>query len=428
MATPSSDTPSSSPTGGAGSMRPIRRKQRGWVFKIDGIANHDMTEEDLFFAVRERYTTVKRLALKNAAPGPASEAAEPASKSTHDEVGFQAAAAGGVLVEIQFAGPQPSEGCGALLCHLLRGTSVEARPVELPRGRKKNTATRYDAVAATADGHVFSGYGGSMLLPPHQGFDDQGLPFPGMQHQLGGHPSYSGSGEGQHSLSSTGHGFGGAGMVEERRLPIEGVVVALARKECDFEGRPLPGGGSGMTPSSTVSSNGRDTHVVFTGLNNTGHDPRGLRVTVIFGVDAVHQIACVTSPIQVAADGRAYSRVFYPSLEEVWPELYYTVDVRAVEVDVAVEILSDDGREFRYVGPHLKVGYTRITPPAGAMGMIPAAFSASSGNPSAGMRQPGFPGGAASAEQQQQWQQQQQQWQQQQQQQAWWQQQQQRGL
>lgn len=24
--------------------------------------------------------------------------------------------------------------------------------------------------------------------------------------------------------------------------------------------------------------------------------------------------------------------MFYPSLEEVWPELYYTVDVRAVEV------------------------------------------------------------------------------------------------
>lgn len=55
-----------------------------------------------------------------------------------------------------------------------------------------------------------------------------------------------------------------------------------------------------MAPSSTVSPNGRDSHVVFTGLDNTGHDPRGLRVTVLFGVDAVHQIACVTSPIQVS--------------------------------------------------------------------------------------------------------------------------------
>lgn len=27
-----------------------------------------------------------------------------------------------------------------------------------------------------------------------------------------------------------GHGFGGASMAEEHRLPIEGVVVALARK------------------------------------------------------------------------------------------------------------------------------------------------------------------------------------------------------
>lgn len=61
-------------------------------------------------------------------------------------------------------------------------------------------------------------------------YDGQGLPFPGMQPPLGGHPSYSGSGEGHHPLSSVGHGFGGTSMVEEHRLPIEGVVVALARK------------------------------------------------------------------------------------------------------------------------------------------------------------------------------------------------------
>ncbi len=45
-----------------------------------------------------------------------------------------------VLVEVQFAGPQPSAGCGALLCLLLGGSSVEARPVELPRGRKRKKA------------------------------------------------------------------------------------------------------------------------------------------------------------------------------------------------------------------------------------------------------------------------------------------------
>ena len=42
-----------------------------------------------------------------------------------------------VLVEVHFAGPQPSVGCGALLRSLLGGESVEAWPIELPRGRKR---------------------------------------------------------------------------------------------------------------------------------------------------------------------------------------------------------------------------------------------------------------------------------------------------
>lgn len=46
---------------------------------------------------------------------------------------------GDVLVEVQFTGPQPSEGPGALLCDLLCGSGIEARPVELPRGRKKRS-------------------------------------------------------------------------------------------------------------------------------------------------------------------------------------------------------------------------------------------------------------------------------------------------
>lgn len=53
-----------------------------------------------------------------------------------------------VLVEVQFTGPQPSEGPGALLCDLLCGSSVEAKPVELPRGRKKRPRT--DAASSEA--------------------------------------------------------------------------------------------------------------------------------------------------------------------------------------------------------------------------------------------------------------------------------------
>lgn len=89
------------------------------------------TEVELLASVRERYTTVKRLVVR---PGRA-------SRST----------TGGrnVVVEVQFTGPQPSEGPGALLCDLLCGTAVEAKPVELPRGRKKRART--DASSEASD-------------------------------------------------------------------------------------------------------------------------------------------------------------------------------------------------------------------------------------------------------------------------------------
>lgn len=81
-------------------------------------------EADLLSSVRERYTTVKRLVVS-----PASTDGSSVNPSRN------------VLVEVQFTGPQPSEGPGALLRDLLCGSSVEAKPVELPRGRKKRART-----------------------------------------------------------------------------------------------------------------------------------------------------------------------------------------------------------------------------------------------------------------------------------------------
>lgn len=119
----------------------------------------DITEARLLASVHERYTTVKRLVLRPGAGGaaPASpqrattsssrldlaESSAPASAPTipspPSSTGPRASSSA-VLIEIQFAGPQPSEGCGALLCHLLRGAAVKAWPLELPRGRKKKVA------------------------------------------------------------------------------------------------------------------------------------------------------------------------------------------------------------------------------------------------------------------------------------------------
>lgn len=85
-----------------------------------------ITGADLLASVCHRYSTVKKLVVK-----PTSS-----TERTAADPRFGAA----LLVEICFAGPQPSESCGELLCLLLGGDSVQAWPVELPRGRKrKNT-------------------------------------------------------------------------------------------------------------------------------------------------------------------------------------------------------------------------------------------------------------------------------------------------
>ncbi len=41
--------------------------------------------------------------------------------------------------------------------------------------------------------------------------------------------------------------------------------------------------------------------------------------------------ACTLSLSQVGADGRAYTRLFYPSLQEIWPDLYRTPHIRLVQ-------------------------------------------------------------------------------------------------
>lgn len=62
-----------------------------------------------------------------------------------------------LVVEVQFTGPQPSEGPGALLCDLLGGASVEAKPVELPRGRKKRARTDTASSEASDSGERLVG-------------------------------------------------------------------------------------------------------------------------------------------------------------------------------------------------------------------------------------------------------------------------------
>ncbi|CAN0011401.1 unnamed protein product [Scytosiphon promiscuus] len=409
---------------GGGSTRPFRRKQRGWIFQIDGVASEDrseITEARLLASVHERYTTVKRLVLRPAAgaaatPSPQRAAtasasrldpAEPSGPDPHPGTRSPAPPTGprvsssAVLVEIQFAGPQPSEGCGALLCHLLRGASVKAWPLELPRGRKKKAA-RLDGTGAVTPPSASSSdveNGGSarslgagapsvlpaipssrLLLHHHRHRIQQPRELSPVPHQPREEKHHQeqqddrllwGSG-GADVMDPAGKSSGcssGGGGVAPLMVPMADVRVELSRRECDLEGHPFPAAttSSGLDTAITATDNPRQCHLVFTGLEKTGQDLSSLRVTALFGVDCEHQIATMASAIQIGIDGRAYSPVFYPSMQEIWPDLFATPAVRVVEVDVAVEILSDSGGEFRYVGPQLKVIYLRTKPPPNTM-------------------------------------------------------------
>ena len=110
--------------------------------------NHTgIAEADIFALIRCKYSMLRRLAFRPAASRTARGSAASAERGAAD-----------VLVEVHFAGPQPSVGCGALLRSLLGGESVEAWPIELPRGRKRKDgvaeegATSFMALARIARG------------------------------------------------------------------------------------------------------------------------------------------------------------------------------------------------------------------------------------------------------------------------------------
>lgn len=89
-----------------------------------GLSGFPGPTEDLLASVSKRYTTAKRLVVRSASSTGGAAETEPTAERN-------------VQIEVEFTGPLPSEGPGALLCHLLCGSSVQAKPVELPRGRKK---------------------------------------------------------------------------------------------------------------------------------------------------------------------------------------------------------------------------------------------------------------------------------------------------
>lgn len=101
-----------------------------------------VNDDDLLSSFREIYSTVKRLEVNPLSRRAAHRVGIDASTSTMTTattptLRSPATASRDILVEVQFTGPQPSEGPSTLLCALLCAAFVEATPVELVRGRRK---------------------------------------------------------------------------------------------------------------------------------------------------------------------------------------------------------------------------------------------------------------------------------------------------
>eukprot|EP00752_Nemacystus_decipiens_P004977 g4526.t1 len=137
-------------------------------------------------------------------------------------------------------------------------------------------------------------------------------------------------------------------------------------KECDFDGRaiPCPGASNDLAPLAACFDSGGPQHsLVYTGLQGAGPHLAFLTAKVHFSVNADHKSESATGPMEVGADGRVYAAVQYPSLKDLWPEIYHNRGVRVVQVDVFVEVQSGS-TSLRYPGTEFKVTYQREKTPA----------------------------------------------------------------
>eukprot|EP00903_Cladosiphon_okamuranus_P012500 g11705.t1 len=106
------------------------------------------------------------------------------------------------------------------------------------------------------------------------------------------------------------------------------------------------------------SSGGPQHSLVYTGLEGAGPHLALLSAKVYFSVTPEHKCETMAGPMEVGVDGRVYAAVQYPSLKDLWPEIYNSRGVRVVQVDVYVEIQSGS-TAIRYPGTEFKVTYRR---------------------------------------------------------------------
>ncbi|CAN0300973.1 unnamed protein product [Ascophyllum nodosum] len=133
-------------------------------------------------------------------------------------------------------------------------------------------------------------------------------------------------------------------------------------QECDFDGIPAPVATAADTTSIIALQAGGGCCLSFAGLNRIRQPLQNIEATAYFRAGTGHVVSSVAGPIQQGTMNRAYATLFYPSMQEIWPEVYALPSIRTVEVDMWVEVRSTESN-FRYIEADMKVTYRRSLVP-----------------------------------------------------------------
>ncbi|CAN0262384.1 unnamed protein product, partial [Ectocarpus sp. 8 AP-2014] len=130
----------------------------------------------------------------------------------------------------------------------------------------------------------------------------------------------------------------------------------LRQQECDFDGRSA----DGVCASS--SSTKKPCRLRFKGIEGVDYGIRDLSITAQFSVGPLGNLVG-TAPTKLEADRNACAgfsscTITYPSMDDIWPEVYSAHSVKVVEVDMTVDVRSSDGK-WVYSWPPVKVVYRR---------------------------------------------------------------------
>ncbi|CAN0360375.1 unnamed protein product, partial [Ectocarpus sp. 12 AP-2014] len=142
----------------------------------------------------------------------------------------------------------------------------------------------------------------------------------------------------------------------------------LRQQECDFDGRSAAA--APAVSATSASSNGvcassstkKPCRLRFKGIEGVDYGIRNLSVTAQFSIGPLGNLVG-TAPTKLEADRNACAgfsscTITYPSMDDIWPEVYSARSVKVVEVDMTVDVRSSDGK-WVHSWPPVKVMYRR---------------------------------------------------------------------